>query len=208
MREKIAATLAGLVLFLVGWFCFDKAPLPVMPDKPVIVARPVQGELSSAGSEWTLRRKFWESDKGVVKPRDLLLVLRCKPPEAKFDPRTVDKTPIKLTNLASQESLKRNGKFFRLPAGPYEMLAEAEGHVPQKLSIELSPGELKTLEVALKEIPKPPTPPTRPVYSAPPRRPLYRPRPAPRPRPRPRPRFTPVAKPRPVRPVPLFTPLP
>ena len=225
MREKLLATLASLGLFLAGWFIVEKEPLRTNPNEALAVVRPAQGLIYVEGEEYKAvesgetsvplnaalkyEREHWEESSTSLSGNELLALLRCKPPKSKFDPVTKNKKPVKLKNLATEKELKRDGAVYRLAAGPYEFLAEAEGHIPDKLSVELKPGELRKMEVALKLIPTfiPPELPVRPTLPTPP--PTYRPPPV-RPRPRPRPRFTPIAKPQPppYQPVPMFTPLP
>ena len=232
--SRLLIALVGLGLFLAGWFSVVKQELPGSSRQSFdLYVRPVNGKVELNGDRLSgdnelghylvakpvsglqLTRAGWsESTSELPEDSELprVVTMRCRPPQAKFAPTTQDGTSVELTDLPSEEKLEKKDGYYRLRPGPHEFLASAEGHLPQRLSVVLNPGEVSKLKVKLKPIPRPslpvPVSPPPATSVAPPLRPRpsYRPPPA-----RPRPRFTPVAprpKPQPVEPRPMFTPLP
>jgi hypothetical protein len=133
---------------------------------------------------------------------------------------------VSLLELPKKTRLKTAQGQARLEPGRHELLVQADGYLPRRLSVNLKPGERKELAIEMEalvfpglafpslppagvrpypgtSLPYPPTyrpPPSPPPYQAPP---VYDP-------PAPVPRFTPIpAPPEPtnVDPVPMFTPI-
>ena len=239
----IFSAFLGLCLFILAWSSWSPSPVRTDPaDSLQLVVRPVnalveeggialspsssQGlfSLSSEGSKVTVEREAWGRQSLDLRASSNLSTVRLKPPLAKLQARTSNGKMVRLQTLPGKEAQEPKDGYIRLEPGRYRFLAQAEGHIPRDLSLELAAGEVRKLTVDLKEIPQAPKPAT-PVPVAPPPRatfpvqvprsyqpppPLPRARPQPRPEPRPLPRFTPVApRPQPVQaePAPLFTPL-
>lgn len=225
--------LAGLVSFLAGWSFVEKEPEPVAPgSESVLVVRPLNatvkarsltlgerpgefhGVLKGQGVE--ISREGWPSLERVLESPEPVFALRLSPPPAKLRAVTAEGEVVNFRLLPSKEELSSKGLYLHLEPGHYELLAEAQGYVPERVPLDLKPGEMRELTLNLKRllvpdpIPKPqpsiptvapqPRPYSPPQVSAPP---------APAPAPVPKPRFTPIEPPpRPTVPEPFFTPIP
>lgn len=236
--------LMGAGLFWLGWSKVEKAGTPFVDQAiTTLVVRPVLAETGwdgavvkdpdssaplgvryapSGAKQLTAVRPSWGDKQADNAAPGELRTIRLNPPLAKLDPRTADGSPVSLSILPEKSTQDRQDGYVRVPPGRYKFLATAEGHLPDAVEVDLSPGEVKKLTVELKKIPAPPKTPAPPPVSQPavseappplpsyPSPPVYQPRPQPRPRPRPQPqtRFTPVAPARPVQPAPVFTPFP
>lgn len=229
--------LAGLGSFLAGWFLVEKEPQPGLPDSQLLLVRPVDAVVTAVGAreadrrgEWTLplttrsaevTREGWPEQDSDWKSEVSVRTARLQAPGAKLKVRTENKSAVLLKTLPSKEPVKLEKGYYRLVPGHHEFLAEADGHIPDRLSVDLKPGQTSELTVKLKAIPVPQLPPIPQTPSAPPQATTTGNRPPPRhttsqppawvPPARPMPKFTPVpSRPKPPveRPVPLFTPVP
>lgn len=227
--------LAGLVSFLAGWSFVRKAPEPAPPGpESVLVIRPVNatveipslkkgdrpGEfrVNLGDNEIQLSREGWPSSSVEVESGTPVVALRLTPPPAKLKAVTSEGDAVTFRLLPSKEQLKTEGSYIRLAPGHYELLAESAGYVPERVPLDLTPGEVKELKLNLKRILFPvPVPVPRPALPAEPYPDPPPPQPKPYSPPRvsypqptvPQPRFTPVAPPPlPPQPEPFFTPVP
>lgn len=226
--------LAGLGSFLAGWFLVEKEPQPGLPDSQLLLVRPVDALVSAAGArkterrgEWSLplstrsaevSKKGWPTEDSDWPSQVSVRTARLQPPNARLKVSTGNKDTVRLKSLPSKEPVKIENGYYRLAPGHHELLAEADGYIPDRLSLDLKPGQTSELTLDLKAIPVPQIP-QRP--SAPPQAPTtggWRPPqhtssqpPTWVPPARPVPRFTPVpARPQPPveLPEPVFTPVP
>lgn len=235
---KPIVALAGLGSFLAGWLLVEKEAQPAPPAaETTLIIRPVdsllEAESSSRGEEpgqylspssitsIKIAREGWPTVSRDLKSSHTVVAFRVPPPPAKLKATNSTGSPVSLRTLPSKELLKPEAGYVRLTPGPYELLAESEGYVPERLSLELEPGSTRLLKLHLKALIAPmpqswpsslPQPGTSEAVPAPTNTTPRAPQPVPYREPVvvsppptiPQPRFTPVTP----KPAPLFTPLP
>ena len=252
-RRKVGLfpLLAGLLLFWVGWSA--NSPTPVLTPPSLLAVGPGEPELVSlkgiaptpvpqvpgrwqvsTESSVELRRQGWPSKQVRIPREPGVTALRLPAPRATLSVAVKgdDSAEVSMVSLPKKSEIPTAQGQTRLEAGPHELLVSAEGYLPQRLSVNLIPGEVKKVTLDLKAVPgfpfglpnlpssvEVPVPPSVPpsvsgIRTAPPVRQTWEPptRPVVRQPPpvQPVPRFTPVAPPPRVGtpdPVPLFTPI-
>ncbi len=248
LKYGLPPLVAGLLLFAGGWSAnppqVELRPphiLSVGPGEAEVVVLagnaptpfpelPGRWEMSTANS-LELRRDGWPSKKARIELTPGVTALRLPSPRATLSitVKGDDSAEVSMTSLPKKTEVPTVQGQARLEAGPHELLISAEGYLPQRLSVELIPGEVKKLALSLEAIPTfpfglpsgmesldfpvpPIPPPVAPAY--PPRSqwtpPPVAPPPVYQPRPQPLPRFTPVAPAPRVGtpdPQPMFTPV-
>lgn len=245
--------LAGAILFWSGWS--SSAYLSVSAEvnfQPQLVIRPVGAELVTlrgqapradglASGRFTLTsgNVALELRQSGVPPVSIELeeppgmtTVRAPLPRATLavSVQGDEQAEVTVLSLPEKTELPTAQGQIRLDPGPHELLVQAKGYLPKRLTVELKAGERKDAVVALEALPNlgpfpapsfPSAPQTRPPSSPPPTwepppsiyLPPSNPRPAPSARPSapvPVPRFTPVApppQPEHPAPVPMFTPI-
>lgn len=258
LKQGLPPLVAGLVLGAAGWMGGANLQPPAMDFAPQLVVRPSgadlvttrgasptadparKGRYSFEAGDFSLeiRQKDWPPSKVEIEEPRGMTTVRAAIPRATLSIaiKGDNDAEARLTSLPGKEKLKTAQGQARLEPGAHELLVEADGYIPKRLSVELKPAERKIVVVALDKLPTfpsfpsglemPPnlpsgvspsvpsgTPQNLPSYRPPglPSAPAYRP-PAPTYRPpAPRPTYRPPA-PRPSaapapNPVPRFTPI-
>lgn len=244
-RHGLPPLAAGLLLAASGWLGAGYRNGPTLEFEPQLVVRPstarlvtVEGPaptpdptvpgrfaLSQAGSSVELRQPGWPSVGADLNELRAVTTLRAPFPKATLSVSVKDdkQASVELLALPKKSEVRLTDGKARLEPGRHELLVQAEGYLPQRLTVDLKPGEAKAVAIELEALPRLPTlpaypgqafpsggpgvppPAARPVVPSPayrPPAPAYRP-PAPAYRPPvpayrppvPAPRFTPVAPP-------------
>lgn len=255
--HRLHPILGGCVLAIAGWSGGSYLNSYQPQYRPQFVVRPVGAEvvtvegaalvaenlrlgrfsIDEAGATLEIRQPGAPPTRLQVKEPRGMTTFFAPPPRATLAVAVRDDKDAEITLLVLPEKteLPTAQGQARLEPGRHELMVQAEGYLPQRLRVDLKPGERQEQQLALRKLPSvptvsrpmpslpsappassalPPRPaaPPQPSYSAP--RPRYTPPPAAppvsRPAPVPLPRFTPVAPPpEPMRPapVPMFTPI-
>lgn len=249
--RSLPPLVAGLLLGAAGWMGAVYSGPETLDYRPQLVVRPARAEVvttqgqapladdnlpgrflfDQAGFVLEVRPKGWPASKTKIdEPRGMTTV-RPPVPRASLAVSVKDdkSAKAKLVELPKKSKLKMTQGKVSLDAGRHELLVQADGYLPKRLSVNLKPGENRVVAMDLEAIPGfppmglppglsiPALPSTRPpsvgaassyvppAYVPPPRyqAPAYYP-------PAPVPRFTPVPpppKPAGSDPVPMFTPI-
>jgi hypothetical protein len=252
LLRSLPPLVAGLLLGAAGWFGGAYQRPETVEFRPQLVVRPANAEIitrqgkapvaddnlagrflfDEAGFDLEIRPKGWPSSKSEVDEARGMTTVRSAVPLATLAVTVKDdeSAKAKLVELPKKTKLKSTQGKVRLDPGRHELLVQADGYLPKRLSVNLKAGEARVVAMDLEAIPGFPTtglpagltlppipgagiPPTArppssyvPAYVPPPRYqtpPTYDP-------PAPVPRFTPIAPPpQPAGPdpVPLFTPI-
>lgn len=232
MLQALIILLAGGCMFWAGW----STPVSNERSRPQarVVVRPNQASVSptdilekavAAGSyslledgQLAVEANGWSNKALKASELSVVNALRGEPAPGQLALKPVPKG-LEVLELPDKTILELQDGVVSLAPGPHELLLNAKGYLPKRLSLEIKPGETRDFQLSMDKIPRPTLPiappaavPVRPHFPPPPvSRPLPPPRPRPRPAPRPAPRFTPVpptAQPQPPAPVPMFTPVP
>lgn len=239
--KRLLPVISGLLLFVVGWLSNARPPLTEPENQLYVSPAPVKLTLLKGpapvkvADRWLLdgplslelSRDGWPKKTLRVEAEPGVTAIRIPIPRATLSVTVKDdeKVEVEFLTLPQKSKVASAQGQARLEAGSHELLLSAPGYLPQRLSVELRPGELKKVAVDLERIPglaipstgSPPrrvpsasappswSPPARVPSAAPPWSP-----PAARPPRAPAPRFTPVP-PAPRSgtpdPQPMFTPI-
>jgi hypothetical protein len=253
LLRSLPPMVAGLLLGLAGWFGAAYQSPETGDFRPQLVVRPASAQIitrqgkapvaddnlagrflfDEAGFDLEIRPKGWPSSQSKIdEPRGMTTVRSTMPLATLAVTVKDDKSAkAKLVELPKKTKLKAMQGKVTLDPGRHELLVQADGYLPKRLSVNLKPGEARVVAMDLEAIPgfpptgfpaglsippnpgagispnaRPPASYVPPAYVPPPRYqapPTYDP-------PAPVPRFTPIAPPpQPAGPdpVPMFTPI-
>ncbi len=169
LQHSLPPLVAGLLLFAAGWTTNAKAATPEPPSQLVLSPWPVEVTLLKGSSplprseRWTLtapvslelHREGWPSKAVRIEGKEGVTALRLPAPRATLSVSVIDDDQVEVEFLALPKKTKvvSSQGQARLEAGPHELLVSAQGYLPKRLSVELNPGELKKVAVALDPIP-------------------------------------------------------
>lgn len=169
LRPGLPPLVAGLLLFAAGWSANARKATPEPPSQLVLSPLPVEVTLLKGSSplkrseRWSLtapvslelHREGWPSKTVRIEGKGGVTALRLPVPRATLSVSVADDEQAEVEFLALPKKTKvvSSQGQARLEAGPHELLVSAQGYLPKRLSVELKPGELKKVSVALAPIP-------------------------------------------------------
>jgi hypothetical protein len=241
---------AGLLLGVAGWVGGGLAMAPPAEFEPQLVVRPASLQLVSqsgpapiadnslpgrfvldkAGVAVELKAAGWPSSHYRIEELRGMTTVRARAPKASLAMAVKGdkKAAVKLLELPAKNKLASAKGRAELEPGHHELLVQADGYLPKRLSLTVKPGERREMTVQLQPVPglpaglsglgggalpslpgRPPGAGARPRAAAggypsarPPSAPAYRPPASPPPRYQPRPRYLPPPRQSPPRPRP------
>lgn len=169
LRHSLPPLVAGLLLFAAGWSANAGTATPTPPSQLVLSPLPVEVNFLKGSSplprsgRWTLtapvslelHREGWPGKTVRVEARDGVTALRLPAPRATLSVSVTDdeQAEVEFLTLPKKTKVVSSQGQARLEAGPHELLVNARGYLPKRLSVELKPGELKKVTVTLDPLP-------------------------------------------------------
>ena len=173
-RQFLPPLLAGLLLAGAGWSGATSSQAQAGDFQSQLVVRPVSAKLASsgespkadghlagrfsfqqAGFRLELEPKGWPNSKAEIAEARGMTTFRAQPPRSWL---TVSikgdrDAKAKLLELPKKTKLALEKSAASLEPGRHELLVQADGYVPKRLSVNLKPGERREVAVGLEAIP-------------------------------------------------------
>ena len=166
---------AGLLLGAAGWLAGGHGETQALDFQPQLVVRPASAEVvashgpaptpdsglagrfsfQEAGFEIELRQKGWPTTRADVEEPRGMTTVRAKLPNSSLavSVKGDKESEATLTELPKKTKLPLKQGRVNLEPGRHELLVQADGYLPKRLSITLKPGERKEVAVDLEAIP-------------------------------------------------------
>lgn len=170
---------AGLLLATAGWSGASLGVAPSFEYQPQLVVRPADttwkasGDLlpqadpkmagrfsyTRAGFQLELRPSGWTAAKVDVNEPRGMTTARATPSRAAvaISVKGDQKAQATVLELPKKTKLKPQKGAVRLEPGRHELLVQADGYIPKRLSLNLEPGERREVAMDLEAIPGLPT---------------------------------------------------